>query len=231
MIKGKWVLALIPARGGSKGIPHKNIIDFHGKPLIAYTIEAAKQCEAVDDIVVTTDDEEIRRVAVQYGAEAPFLRPAEYAADTSKTIDAVLHALRWLTEHGRTWDILVLLQPTSPLRTSEDISRGIALFMEKGDSVCSVSPVDKHPAFIRSIEQDGRCVSLIPGMMTARRQDLKEFYQVDGAVYINTVSELNEDTNFNENRYGLVMEKSHSVDIDEKSDICMADYFYGEKCK
>ena len=136
------MLALIPARGGSKGIKGKNIIDINGKPLIAYTIEAGKQSKYIDDVVVTTDSEKIAEVSKKYGAEIPFMRPAEYAQDKSKTIVAVLHAIKELKRQDKVYDTLVLLQPTQPLRTSEDIDKAIELYFEKSCmSLVSVSEV------------------------------------------------------------------------------------------
>jgi len=121
MYKGKKILALIPARGGSKGLPGKNIKPLLGKPLIAWTIEQAKASKYVDRVVVSTDDDEIAEVAIRYGAEVPFLRPKELARDDSPTIDAILHALDFFSDKGERFDLLALLEPTSPLRDSEDI--------------------------------------------------------------------------------------------------------------
>ena len=142
MIQGKRVLALIPARGGSKGIKDKNIRPVAGKPLIAYSIEAGKNCEYVDDVVITTDSERIKAVAEEHGAWVPFLRPDELASDTATTLDAVLHAVNTLKEMGKEYDILVILQPTSPLRDSADLSGALEKYMASGErSLASVSPV------------------------------------------------------------------------------------------
>ena len=124
----KRVLALIPARAGSKRIVNKNIKLFAGKPLIAWTIEAAKVCENITDIVVSTDGEDIAAIAKQYGAEIPFMRPDNLSSDTALSIDVVLHAIDFLSESGRDYDLLLLLQPTSPLRSTSDISTAIDFF-------------------------------------------------------------------------------------------------------
>ena len=233
MYRENRILALIPARGGSKGIPHKNIIPVAGKPLIRYTIDAALQSRYIDYVLVSTDDVEIARVAKACGAQVPFLRPAELAADTSRTVDAVIHAAETLKQRGETFDSLVLLQPTSPLRTAEDIDGAIEKFYAGGrQAVVSVSPAEDHPVLVRTIEQtpDGeRLKPLLAGSSTVRRQDMPAFYRVNGCVYINAMEELNRDTSFNDNPAPWVMEKSHSVDIDEPADLALAEYLLNAK--
>lgn len=232
MIQGKRVLALIPARGGSKGIKNKNIRTLNGKPLIAYTIEAAGSSRYVDTVLVTTDSEEIAGVAKEYGAYVPFLRPAELASDTAKTIDAVLHAVEWLrqggdggTEQQEQYDILVLLQPTSPLRTTQDIDKALELFARKDEtSLASVSPVEDHPVLIRTIDSDGTVRNLLAGSSTVRRQDMPDYYRVNGSIYINRIEELSEDTSFNDNPLAYVMRSDHSIDIDEEKDLILAEW-------
>lgn len=225
------ILALIPARGGSKGIKNKNIIDLNGRPLISYTIEAAINSKYVDDIVVSTDSEIIARIAEKYGAEVPFIRPKELAADTSKTIDAVIHAVRTLSELGRKYDTLLLLQPTQPLRTSNDIDGAIELFYAREKmGIVSVSLVDDHPLLIRSIDKNGKLTSLLKSTSTCRRQDMKLFYRVNGCIYINSINELSDQTSFNDNPIGYIMKRSHSIDIDEMKDLYLAEYYIQNKC-
>ena len=226
MFNKSKILALIPARGGSKGIKGKNIIDINGKPLIAYTIEAGKQSKYIDDVVVTTDSEKIAEVSKKYGAEIPFMRPAEYAQDKSKTIDAVLHAIKELKKQGKVYDTLVLLQPTQPLRTSVDIDKAIELYFEKSCmSLVSISDVDDHPLLIRTIDFDGILKPLLSQSSTCRRQDMPPFYRVNGCIYINKIEEIDENTSFNDNKLGFIMERSHSVDIDEYKDIVEVEYY------
>jgi CMP-N-acetylneuraminic acid synthetase len=226
MYQNKKILALIPARGGSKGIKDKNIIDLCGKPLIAYTIEAALGSNYIDGVVVSTDSQKIADVAVSCGASVPFLRPAELAADTSKTIDGVIHALNTLKEQGRTYDVLILLQPTQPLRDTSDIDNAITEFFAKNySSLVSVSPVCDAPVLIRSLGDNNRCQHLLDCTSTVRRQDMKKYYVVNGCIYINYVSDINAATSFNDNEYAFVMESSHSVDIDEYADLNMAEYY------
>ena len=220
------ILALIPARGGSKGIKDKNIIPLAGKPLIAYSIEAAKKSKYIDSIVVTTDSEKIAEVAKRYGARVPFLRPAELAADTSKTIDAVLHAIKTLKSMGENYDRLVLLQPTQPLRTTDDIGKAIELYYESGENgLVSISSVDDSPLLIRSIDEDGKLINLLSQNSTCRRQDMPNYYKVNGCIYINKIDEINENTSFNDNKVPFIMDKEHSIDIDELSDLWMAECY------
>lgn len=222
MFNGKRILALIPARGGSKGIKDKNITDLGGKPLIAYSLECGLNSEYVDSVVVTTDSERIAEVARQCGTRVPFLRPAELASDTAKTLDAVLHAVRTLEQMGERYDLLLLLQPTQPLRTSEDVDGAIRAYFANGcEDLVSVCEVSDHPILIRTIEQ-GRLHNLLSCSSTCRRQDMPAYYRINGCIYINAVARLNENTSFNDNPVPYVMQKSHSVDIDEPIDLEMA---------
>lgn len=225
MYNGKKFLGLIPARGGSKGIPHKNIKDLCGKPLIAYTIEAGLKSKYIDYLLVSTDDKVIADIARNYGASVPFLRPAELAEDTSKTIDVVVHAIEKLKNMGMTFDTLVLLQPTQPLRTSYDIDQAVETYIKNHcEPLVSVSPVDDHPLLIRSIKDD-RLIPLINASSTCRRQDMELYYRVNGCIYINEVDCINENTSFNDNVVPYIMEKEHSVDIDDPCDLVIAQYY------
>lgn len=225
MYKGKRILALIPARGGSKGIPHKNIIDLCGKPLISYTIDAGLGSKYIDYLMVSTDDEEIASVAKEYGAEVPFMRPAELAADTSKTIDVVLHAIKTLDDRGYSFETLVLLQPTQPLRTVEDIDASIEKYYENScRPLASVSEIDDHPLLIRRIV-GGELKTLLNVSSTCRRQDMPMYYRINGCIYINEIKEINKDTSFNDNGTPYIMDRSHSVDIDEMKDLVTAKWY------
>lgn len=220
MINNLKVLALIPARGGSKGIKDKNIYDINGKPLIAYSIIAAQNSKYVDDVVITTDSEKIKKVAESFGANVPFLRPAELASDNSKTIDAVVHAANTLKELGRDYDILLLLQPTCPLRTTEDIDNSLELFVSKGCvALVSVNKVKEHPILMRKINEDGMMDNLLNLPSTIRRQDMPPIYKVNGSIYINLVKELRNDTSLNDNPLAYITDDEHSVDIDDLDDI------------
>lgn len=226
MYNNKRILALIPARGGSKGIKNKNIIDLCGQPLIAYTIKAALASSYIDDVIVSTDSKEIADVAASYGAKIPFLRPAQLAADTSKTIDAVLHAVTAMHNQGSDYDILILLQPTEPLRDTHDIDSAIeAFFTNNYRSLVSVSAVTDAPVLIRQIDENNKCIPLLNTSSTVRRQDMQKYYVVNGCIYINYTADLNKNTSFNDNESAYIMQPSHSVDIDEYSDLYIARYY------
>lgn len=229
MYKGFKILALIPARGGSKGIKNKNIIDLCGKPLIQYSIDAARTSKYIDDVVVSTDSELIADVARKCGAEVPFLRPAELASDTSKSIDAVVHAVSFLKEHGREYDCLVFLQPTQPLRTSEDIDESIDVFYKNNrKSLVSVCEAENNPVLIRTI-QNGLLIPLFDGGSDIRRQDMKKYYVVNGCIYINPTEEINLQLSQNDNVLPFIMSKEKSTDIDEIDDLNLAKFYLTSK--
>lgn len=229
MFKNQRILAVIPARGGSKGIPHKNIINFCGKPLISYTIEAALGSKYIDYVIVSTDDEEIAKVSIECGAEVPFMRPVELATDTSKTIDSVIYTIRMLRTLGKSFNALVLLQPTQPLRTSKDVDEAIEKYEKNGKMpLVSVSEVDDHPILTRTIEKN-KLFPLLNVSSTCRRQDMPPFYKVNGCIYINEINELNENTSLNDNIVPYLMSKSHSVDIDGKLDLVIAEYYLHQR--
>lgn len=226
MINGRRVIAIIPARGGSKGIKNKNIIDVCGKPLIAYTVEAANKSEYVDRVLVTTDSEKIADVAKEYGASVPFLRPADLAGDHSKTIDCVLHAINHMKAQGEDFEICVLLQPTSPLRSKDDIDHALELFAKNAyEPLVAVSEVQDSPILIRSIGEDGVLQNILSRNSTIRRQDMDIYYRVNGSIYICRSDELNSETSFNDFKRYYVMEKSHSVDVDELADLEIVKYY------
>lgn len=226
MIKGRRILALIPARGGSQGIKHKNIIDLCGKPLISYTVEAAKKSKYIDDIIVSTDDVNIAKVAIEYGAEIPFMRPEELASGSAKTIDAVVSAIDMLREMGREYDILILLQPTQPLRNEQDIDSSLELFFDKNcNSVVSVCSVEDNPLLVRYMDEKNVMCKLLNLNSTCRRQDLPPYYKVNGCIYINLIEEVTADLSFNDNTVPYFMPLERSVDIDEKIDLAVAEYY------
>ncbi len=226
MIDNRKVLALVPARSGSKGIRNKNILQIGGRPLIAYTLEAAGGSRYVDNIVVTTDSDAVASTAREYGGEVPFLRPSGLSGDKARTIDAVIHALGALKKNGREYDILVLLQPTGPLRTTEDIDNALAVFMKNAmEGLTAVTEVSEHPLFIRTMDDSGKLVRLLNAGSTCRRQDLPPFYRVNGCIYINRTAEIGPGLSFNDNRVPYVMPPSRSVDIDGYEDIAMMAYY------
>ena len=226
MIDDKKVLAIIPARGGSKGIKDKNIYPLCGKPLIAYSIEAAKQSRYIDEILVSTDSEKIASVAKDFGASVPFLRPAELASDTSKSIDAILHAIGTLKNNKQMFDVLVLLQPTSPLRSTEDIDGALEEFSRNSyKSLVSVSEVNDNPILIRTIDESGKLKRLLNTDSSVRRQDMKKYYRVNGSIYINLISEVDVNTSFNDNIIPYIVPQERAIDIDEMKDLAVAKYY------
>lgn len=220
MYRGKRILAVIPARGGSKGIKNKNIVDLNGKPLIQYTIDSAKGSHYIDKVIVSTDSEEIKEVSEKLGAQVPFLRPMGLASDTARTIDVLVHTVDELKRMGEEYDYLVLLQPTSPLRKTRHINEAIKLMLDNEyRSLVSVHEVEDHPILIRTIEDSYKMHKLIEQSSTMRRQDFKKYYKVNGAIYINELKVLNNETSLNDNEYAYIMERMYSVDIDEELDL------------
>lgn len=220
-------VGLITARGGSKGIPKKNVKELCGKPLIAWTIEAALRCKGLQRLILSTDDEEIAAISRRWGADVPFLRPAVLAQDSSPHIDTLLHAIEWLREHeGHVPDYIVLLQPTSPLRTSEDIDAGIAIAQQhSAPAVVSVCEVKPHPYLSCKLAGDG---TLYPLMTTdlgdPRRQDLPAAYAPNGALYVNkTMSLLNDQTFLPAGTLPYLMPPKRSIDVDTDWDFELAE--------
>jgi CMP-N-acetylneuraminic acid synthetase len=199
MINGKTVIAIIPARGGSKGLPGKNIRLIAGKPLIAWSIDKARKSRYLDEILVSTDSEEIASVSREAGANVPFLRPAELATDRASSYDVIRHALAYHRERGREFDYVVLLEPTSPLREDDDVDRmlekldGLAASF---DSIVSVGEVAEHPSIIKRFAGDG-IEPFVPELaMTTRRQDNAPAYFPYGVAYIAKTATLLEENTF-----------------------------------
>ena len=218
------VLGIIPARGGSKGMPKKNIRPLLNKPLIAWTIEQALKSKYIDRVVVSTDDPAIARLAKKHGADVPFMRPDKLATDKAKSIDVVSHALLSLPEK---YDYVVLLQPTSPLRTADDIDACVKLCMSKGGNSCvSVTESEKNPHWMYSLDRDGRMHRLIKTKKTIdRRQDLPKSYALNGAVYTARIDWLSHSKSFvTDETYAYIMPKERSVDIDNDLDFRFAEF-------
>lgn len=221
----KKILAIIPARAGSKGIKDKNIVDLNGKPLIAYSIESALKSKYIDKVVVSTDGQNIAKVAKEYGAEIPFLRPEYLASDKAKTIDVVIHCVEEIHKSGQQYDYVVLLQPTQPLRKSWHIDEAIELIIKKDeDALVSVSKVKDHPILMRTVDKNGYAINLLSESSTVRRQDFPEFYKVNGAIYINKINEnFNNKTSLNDNKLVYTMDEKYDIDIDEMLDLHIAE--------
>lgn len=224
------LLALIPARGGSKGIPRKNIKLLGGKPLIAWTIDAAKQARCIDRIVVSTEDEDIAKVALECGADVPFLRPPELAADDTPGIAPVLHALEQLPM----FDWVLLLQPTSPLRSVADIEGIVNFCLERGaSSAVSICEVSKHPYWMYQRDQSDRLQPLLSNRPEIpRRQDLPPVYTLNGALYLARTDWLQDRKSFIDSEtLGYVMPNERSVDIDTLQDWMWLEFFLARGSK
>lgn len=204
--------ALIPARGGSKGIPRKNIKMFAGKPLIAWTIEAALRSQMLRAVVVSTDDPEIAEVARQAGAQVPFLRPPELAQDQTPGVDPVLHALDQLPQY----DSVLLLQPTSPLRNVDDIDGCLRYVLQKGaPSAISVTHADTHPYWAYRLNADQTIARFVDAPPVARRQDLPPAFSLNGAMYFADANWLRHSRSLvTSETLAYVMSREHSVDLD-----------------
>lgn len=224
MINEKRVLAIIPARGGSKGIPGKNIISLCGKPLIAWTIEEAMKSKYIDRLILSSEDQNIINIAREWGCDVPFVRPRELALDTTPGIEPVLHALGELSGY----DYVVLLQPTSPLRNTEDIDRTIELCDQGNATTCvSVVKQDKSPYWMYQLNQQGYIepiISLPDEVNVTRRQNLPDVYSLNGAVYVASIPKLKETHSFiSRDTVAYVMPKDRSIDIDEELDLQIAE--------
>lgn len=224
----KKILGIITARGGSKGIPGKNIKPLLGKPLIAYTIEAARKSGALDRLILSTDDQEIAEVARKYGCEAPFMRPAELAEDKTPHLPVMQHALRWLKDnHGYSPDYAMILQPTSPLRQSFHIKEAVELILSTGaDSVLSVAEVPENFNYRKTMVLDDtnflKLVNKDPiYKRIARRQDLPKNYWSTGMIYLFKTELLFEPINpnfYGEKTAPYVIDKKYVVDINVPED-------------
>lgn len=211
------VLALIPARGGSKGLPRKNILDVGGKPLIAWTIDAALKSKFIDHVILSSDDEEIMQAAKDYGCAVPFRRPDYLAGDTASSIDVVIHALDQISG----FDYVILLQPTSPLRSAADIDEAFTQMLSVNAHSCvSICEADQSPYWMYIIKDGQKIDPVLPRLTCAsRRQDLPTVYVLNGAIYIANINWLRINKNFiNADTVGYLMSKKSSLDIDTAED-------------
>ena len=225
-INKKDILVVIPARSGSKGIPGKNIKKLHGKPLINYTIEAAKEIFENSQVIVSTDDKEIAEIAASHGANIPFLRPKELAQDDSSTRDVILHLVDYFERKKSMPSVIVLLQVTSPLRNSKHLNEALDLFFHKDcDMVVSVTESKTSPYFnLYEENKEGYLQKSKDGAFTGR-QDVPPVYEYNGAIYIfKTKSIVESEMKDFEKITKYVMSKNDSVDIDDEVDWKIAEY-------
>ncbi|OAJ96164.1 acylneuraminate cytidylyltransferase family protein [Vibrio bivalvicida] len=227
-MQSEKILAIIPARAGSKGLPGKNIKSLGGKPMIAWTIEAAVQSQKFSRVVVSTDSVEIGEVAQQWGAEVPFLRPDFLSSDESPIFDTITYTLDML---GDEFDAICLLQPTSPLRTSNHLIEAVELF-EKDDvhSVVSVTKVDKSPQWCFWRDEQAYLTPILSGGLSLnRRQELQDAFVLNGAIYIAETGELLSERKFLfDDSVSYLMSKESSIDIDDLVDFKLAQLILGE---
>lgn len=221
------MLAIIPARGGSKGVPFKNIKNLGSHPLIHYTINAAKESKFITRIIVSTDDQNIADIALREGAEVPFLRPQELASDKAKAIDNYLYTIEKINEIEKTnINEFIVLQPTSPFRDSSDIDNAIEIFRkEKSDSVISIVETDHPPFWYKKIDKDGILKDIFKGENSLNRQEYFNTYVPNGAIYILNYNTLRKNLSYyTENTYPYVMTKEKSIDIDTFLDFDFAEF-------
>jgi len=220
------ILTIIPARGGSKGIPHKNIKPLNGKPLIYYTIDCARAICDDEDICVSTDDAEIISVVEKYGLKVPFVRPAVLATDTAGTYEVLLHALAFYEKQGKHYDVVLLLQNTSPFRTSIHVKEALELYKPEIDMVVSVKETSSNPYYNCFEENDKGFLNISKGDgLYIRRQDVPKAYEYNGAIYvINPESLKKMPLGKFSKRIKYVMDDIHSVDLDN-----MIDWIFAEQ--
>ena len=225
MFGDKKVIAVIPARGGSKRLPRKNILPVGGKPLIGWTIEAAQKSNYVDDIIISTDDQEIADVASVFGVSVPDLRPESLASDTATTQSVLLHTIE---KYEQGADIVVLLQPTSPLRTYKHIDEAIELFEKKGAfSIVSVTPCEHPPEWANTLPENHSMKNFVGLASSKRSQDFEQSYRLNGAVYVYCINKLKmyRDISLRGDSYAYIMGAEVSIDVDVKFDMDIADFF------
>lgn len=223
------IISIIPARGGSKGIPRKNIRLINGKPLIYYSIDASTSCDLISETYVSTEDAEIAEYSNIYGADV-IERPAELAGDESSSIDVILHVLDYLESNDNLPDAFVLLQPTSPLRTSKDIENAINLFVENDcDSLVSVCELDHHALLNFSLKGDYLIQNTDERFFSSRRQDMPTYYTLNGAIYITTPEFIRKNRSFYADKtIPYVMDKERSIDVDTPLDLKIVEFLLGD---
>jgi len=230
MLNGERVLAIVPARGGSKGVPRKNVRVVRGRPLIAWTIAAARAATVVDRVILSSDDQEIIAAARDAGCEVPFVRPAALATDTASMLDVVHHAVE---NCGEEFEWIVLLQPTSPLRAASDIDATLKACLDTGAPACiTVTAADKNPHWMFYRQADGHMSPVIEreGAAANRRQDLPQAYALNGAVYAARRSWLNKRTSFlSPETICHVMPRERSIDIDTETDFVILQAMLSER--
>ena len=233
MIGTDKIIAVITARGGSKRLPGKNILPLSGKPMIAWSIKAGLESKYVDRLIVSTDDAEIAAVAKTNGADVPFMRPEHLASSTASSIDAVIHAIDTLETQEDSYTYVLLLQPTSPLRTSEHIDQAVELLIKtKADSIIGVTEIDHPIEWTNKLPDDLSMDNFLsPQFQGIRSQDFPTRYIINGAIYLCRIDRLKEAGSFllPKNTYAYIMDKSSAIDIDDDLNFQLAELFLNKK--
>ena len=222
------ILAIIPARAGSKRLPKKNILKLAKKPLLAWTIEAASKVRQIDEIVVSTDDKKIAEISKNFGAKIPYLRPKALATDEAKTVDVVLDVVNYYNEKlNRKFDVVIVLQPTSPLRKAKDIKNALNFFLKKkANAVISVCETDHSPKWANKLPKNLSMNSFLKSeVINTRSQDLEKYYRLNGAIYIIKTERLLVDENLfpKKKSFAFIMPPLRSIDIDTEIDFNLAE--------
>jgi len=224
------MIAIIPARGGTKRLPGKNVKDLHRKPKIAYTIEAAKKSNYISNVIISTDDQDIADIAISFGAICPFIRPSELASDSAMAVDNYIYTIERLNnEFDYKIDDFIVLQPTSPLRTVDDIDGAISLFKEKeADSVISYVE-ESHPiTWHKYLDANNKFENIFDDTL-ANRQDNRKSYYPNGAIFVFNFNLIKKKHYYSENSYAYIMPKNRSVDIDYIDDFEYVQYLLGKQ--
>lgn len=227
-------LAIIPARSGSKGLMDKNIKLLDGKPLLAYTVKAARESGMFDEIMVSTDSEEYAEIAIQWGAAVPFLRSEELSSDTASSWEVVKEVVEGYKNQAKEFETVTLLQPTSPLRTATDIIEAYRLMDKKAANfVVSVCEMDHSPLWANILPEDHSMENFIrPEVLNIPRQNIPTYYRINGALYIAKVDYLMRTTDiYGDRSFALVMKKENSIDIDDQLDFTIAEVLISERGK
>ena len=235
-LKNKKILAIIPARSGSKGIKNKNIKIIKKKPLLYWIGKAAKQSRLIDKIIVSTDSLKIKGICQNYNLEVPFLRPKKISKDNSKSVDLIFHAINFFKKKNLFFDYVILLEPTSPFTTAKDIDDAIEQLYKKrnqADAIVGVSEnINRHPIYNFKIKQNGKIKPYKKRFSTARRQELEKLYFLDGSLYISKIDKLIKDKTFYHNRtLGFITKKWKSIEVDDITDFIIAESIFKNRRK
>lgn len=230
MYQDKTFLAIIPARSGSKGLPNKNIKELCGKPLIAWSIEAGLESKYIDEVVVSTDSQEYANIAKKYGAKTPFLRPQELSLDASTTFESIKHTIDFYQNNlKKRFDYIVLLEPTSPLRESQDIDQAIEMLFsnQNADAIVGICKTEsQNPVFLVKLLSQTQTIEgyVNKDFSPIRRQDISELYFFEGTIYISKTSTLLQYKNFYHHKtMGYVVPKWKSLEVDDDDDFTMVE--------